>query len=68
MAALLLLLDGTDELTPDGFKIAVDYIKAIKHLYPKTRMVVTSSGDFLDGLFNFKLYSIFACCLEYNAA
>jgi HEAT repeat protein len=46
----LLLLDGTDELTPDGLKNAVEFIKAVKRAYPKTRMVTTASSEFLDGL------------------
>ena len=46
----LLLLDGTDELTPDGLKNAVDFIRSIKRTYPKTRMVTTASSEYLDGL------------------
>jgi len=46
----LLLLDGTDELTPDGLKNAVEFIKAVKKEYPKTRMVTTASSEYLDGL------------------
>ena len=46
----ILLLDGTDELTPDGLKNAVDFIRAIKQLYPKTRMITTASSEYLDGL------------------
>ena len=46
----LLLLDGTDELTPDGLKNAVEFIKAVKRTYPKTRMVTTASSEYLDGL------------------
>jgi hypothetical protein len=46
----LLLLDGTDELTPDGMKDAVEFIRAIKRTYPKTRMVTTGSSEYLDGL------------------
>lgn len=46
----LLLLDGTDELTPDGLKNAVDFIRAIKRTYPKTRMITTASSEYLDGL------------------
>ncbi len=46
----LLLLDGTDELTPDGLKEAVEFIKAVKKSFPKTRMVTTASTEFLDGL------------------
>jgi len=46
----LLLLDGTDELTPDGLKDAVEFIRTIKRAYPKTRMITTASCDYLDGL------------------
>ncbi len=46
----LLLLDGTDELTPDGLKNAVDFIRAIKRTYPQTRMITTASSEYLDGL------------------
>ena len=46
----LLLLDGTDELTPDGLKNAVEFIRAIKRAFPKTRMITTASSEFLDGL------------------
>jgi hypothetical protein len=58
----LLLLDGTDELTPDGLKDAVDFIKVIKRTYPKTRMVTTASTEFLDGLvtLNFVPFAIAA--------
>lgn len=47
---VLLLLDGTDELTPDGLKTVVDFIKLIKRTYPKTRIVTTASTEYLDGL------------------
>jgi NACHT domain len=46
----LLLLDGTDELTPDGLKSAVDFIRAIKRTYPQTRMITTASSEYLDSL------------------
>ena len=46
----LLLLDGTDEQTPDGLKNAVDFIKAVKRTYPKTRIVTTATSEYLDGL------------------
>ncbi len=46
----LLLLDGTDELTPDGLKDAVEFIKLVKRTYPQCRMVTTASTEFLDGL------------------
>jgi hypothetical protein len=46
----LILLDGTDELTPDVLINVVDIIKAIKRAYPNTRMVTTASSEYLDGL------------------
>ena len=46
----LLLLDGTDELTPDGLKNVVEFIKSVKRTYPKTRMITTASSEYLDGL------------------
>jgi hypothetical protein len=46
----LLLLDGTDELTPEGLKDAVEFIRTIKRTYPKTRMITTASCEYLDGL------------------
>ena len=46
----LLLLDGTDEQTPDSLKNVVEFIKAIKRGFPKTRIVTTASNEYLDGL------------------
>jgi hypothetical protein len=46
----LLLLDGTDELTPEGMKDAVEFIRTIKRIYPSTRMITTASCEYLDGL------------------
>ncbi len=46
----LLLLDGTDELPPEGLKSVVDFIKLIKRAYPRTRIVTTASTEYLDGL------------------
>jgi len=46
----LLLLDGTDELTPDGLKNVIEFIKAVKRSNPKTRIVTTASSEYLDGL------------------
>lgn len=47
---VLLLLDGTDELTPDDLKNVVDFIRTIKRAFPRTRMVTTASTEYLDGL------------------
>jgi HEAT repeat protein len=46
----LLLLDGTDELTPDGLVDAVEFIKAIKKGFSRTRVITTASSEYLDGL------------------
>jgi hypothetical protein len=46
----LLLLDGTDELLPDGVKNVVEFIRILKRNNPKTRIVTTGSSEFLDGL------------------
>jgi HEAT repeat protein len=58
----LLLLDGTDELTPDGLKNAVDFIRAVKRAFPKIRMITTASSEYLDGLvsMNFIPFSLTA--------
>jgi hypothetical protein len=46
----LLLLDGTDELTSAGLKPVIEFIKTIKRGFPKSRIVTTSSSEYLDGL------------------
>ncbi len=58
----LLLLDGTDELTPEGLKNVVEFIRSIKSIYPKTRMITTASSEYLDGLvsLNFIPFSLAA--------
>jgi hypothetical protein len=65
----LLLLDGTDELTPDGLKNAVEFIRAIKRSYPKVRMITTGSNEYLDGLvsLNFIPFSLTAWNSEQRA-
>ncbi|MBI1794893.1 MAG: NACHT domain-containing protein [Chloroflexi bacterium] len=46
----LLLLDGFDELTPDGQQAVSDYLKLLLQEYPKTRVVTTGAPEYLDGL------------------
>ena len=46
----LLLIDGTDELTPTGLTEVVKFIKAVKKNYPTTRIVTTANPEYLDGL------------------
>ncbi|MDW8228106.1 MAG: NACHT domain-containing protein, partial [Anaerolineales bacterium] len=54
----LLLIDGTDELTPDGLKYVVDFIKVIKRTYPKTRIITTASTEYLDGLVSLNFFPL----------
>jgi HEAT repeat protein len=58
----ILLLDGTDEMTPDGLKNVVDFIRLVKRTYPHTHIVTTASTEFLDGLvsMNFVPFSLAA--------
>ncbi len=46
----LLLIDGTDELTPMGLGEVTKYIRTLKRAYPKTRIITTANPDYLDGL------------------
>ncbi len=46
----LILLDGADELTPEGLSNCIEFIRNIKKAYPKTRMATTASSEYLDGL------------------
>ncbi len=46
----LLLVDGADEITPDGLKSVVELLKALKRGFPKIRIVISASNDYLDGL------------------
>ena len=46
----LLLLDGFDELAPDGQNEIVTYLKALIEIYPKAQVVTTGLVEHLDGL------------------
>ncbi len=46
----LFLLDGLDELPPDGIKTAVEYLRQLIAAYPGTHIVTTSCPEQLDGL------------------
>lgn len=58
----LVLLDGTDELTKEGLRNIIEFIKAVKRTFPNTRMITTASIDYLDGLvsLNFIPFSLAA--------
>ncbi|HET9911565.1 MAG TPA: HEAT repeat domain-containing protein [Anaerolineales bacterium] len=46
----LVLIDGYDELDPQGQRNAVEWFKALLQAYPKTRIVTTGCIDQLNGL------------------
>lgn len=46
----LLLLDGFDELTPEGQQTVAEFLKHILKEYPAARVVTTGSFENLDGL------------------
>ena len=46
----LLLLDGFDELTPDGQETVSDYLRSLLQGFPKTHVVTTGAPEYLDGL------------------
>jgi len=46
----LFLLDGFDELTPDGQQGVSEYLKLLLREYPKIRVVTTGAPEYLDGL------------------
>ena len=48
----LLLIDGLDELDPQGQEEVVQWFKALLKEYPKARIVTTGSVDQLTGLIN----------------
>lgn len=50
----LLLLDGFDELTPEGQQTVCDYLKLLLKEYPKTRIVTTGAPEYMDGLISLR--------------
>ena len=46
----LFLVDGFDELTPEGQGVVSEYLKLILKTYPKTRLIITGTPEYLDGL------------------
>lgn len=46
----LILLDGVDELPPEQHGQVTAYIKAILTEYPDTRLAITTTPDWIDGL------------------
>jgi HEAT repeat protein len=48
----LLLLDGFDELTPEGQETVSGYLRLLMREHPKIRIVTTGAPEFMDGLIN----------------
>lgn len=46
----LLLVDGFDELTPDGQQTVSDFLKLLLKDYPKIHVVATGAPEYMDGL------------------
>lgn len=46
----LLLVDGYDELAPEGQQAVSEYFKMLLKAHPKTRIVTTGAPEYLDGL------------------
>jgi len=46
----LLLVDGYDELAPEGQQAVSEYFKLLLKAYPKTCIVTTGAPEYLDGL------------------
>lgn len=46
----LLLIDGFDELDPQGQKVAIEWLKALIQAYPGVRIVTTGCANQLNGL------------------
>src|SRR5581483_5125486 len=54
----LLLLDGFDELTPDGQQAVSDYLRLLLTEYPKIHVVTTGAPEYTDGLMALKFAPI----------
>jgi HEAT repeat protein len=46
----ILLLDGLEEIHPEDFQHAVDYLKLFINQYPAVRVITTASNEYYDGL------------------
>ncbi|PWH11714.1 MAG: hypothetical protein DDG60_16825 [Anaerolineae bacterium] len=46
----LLLLDGVDELTPNGIQEVAAYLRVILRQFPRVRIVTTGTPEYVDGL------------------
>ncbi|OGO30460.1 MAG: hypothetical protein A2Z16_02650 [Chloroflexi bacterium RBG_16_54_18] len=52
----LLILDGLDELPPLQVNPYVEYLNAVRESYPKIRMAVSASPDYLAGLYGLDFF------------
>lgn len=57
----LLLVDGFDEIPPEGQQIITEYFKILTQNYPRTRIVTTGAAEYLDGLIPFGFTPLALC-------
>lgn len=60
----LLLLDGTDELTPQSLNPTVDFIRSLKQNYPLTKIITTGIPENLNGLVTLNFIPFTLACWE----
>jgi hypothetical protein len=54
----LLLIDGLDELAPAALETTAAYLKSLISEYPKTRIALAASDDYLDGLLDIGVFPL----------
>ncbi len=57
----LLLVDGYDEIPHEEQVIVASYLRTILKAYPKTRVVITGTPEFLDGLIHLGFVPLALC-------
>jgi len=60
----LILLDGTDEITPDSLDPTIEFIRSIKQKYPLTRIITTGIPENLAGLVTLNFIPFTLTCWE----
>jgi HEAT repeat protein len=61
---VLLLLDGTDELSPDNLSEPIKFIKTIKQIYPLTQIITTGMPDNFGDLVTLNFIPFTLACWE----
>jgi hypothetical protein len=60
----LLLLDGTDELTPQSLNPTIEFIRSLKQNYPLTKIITTGIPENLNGLVTLNFIPFTLACWE----